>query len=453
MKQAKKVFLYQMRKVKLKIVLLCCTLLSLLALGQQQRVKSRLFYQQRFDNYLNLKNNLSPLVKIGEEGVELFKDAASGKAGKAEIFISWNEVELFRELLKTQPGDTVEALLRKKGTSKWGPQLLKPYLPAKTVPAVLPADPLTAMPLRGLKIAIDPGHIAGNMDMARIEQKYIHFCKDSFPSLLQDSIDIAEGTLTFQTSCILKKMLEEQAAVVMLTRNENSTAFGVNYGEWLKTRKKTVLDSLKAIGEIAPARYKQLMKLDEKKFFWEFFKDAELAQRIRKINTFQPDLTIIVHYNVDEKNKDWTRPSKVNYTMAFIGGAMTRDSFGKMRGKVAFLRLLLSDDLSESERLAALTVEQFNKQLGVSIAKQNDADYLRDNCISSPSPGVFCRNLALCRMVNSPLVYGECLFQDNLEEMYTLCRQDKTYYGIVSNERVYKVAASYFEAIKQYCKK
>jgi N-acetylmuramoyl-L-alanine amidase len=295
-----KYFCSEMRKVKLKIVFLCCNLFALLTIGQQ--VKPGSFYQQRFGNYLNFKNDLSPLVKIDEEGVKLFKDAASKKTGKAEIFIAWDEVKQFNELMKCQPGDTVEALLKKKGAARWNTQYLKPYLPLKTVPVVLPADPLTALPLRGLKIAIDPGHIAGNMDMARIEQKYIHFCKDSFPSLLQDSVDIAEGVLTFQTSCILKKMLEEQGAVVMLTRNENSTAFGMSYEEWLKTRKKTVLDSLKAIGEITMPRYKQLLKFDDKKFFWDFFKDAELAQRIRKINAFRPDLTIIVHYNVDEKN-------------------------------------------------------------------------------------------------------------------------------------------------------
>jgi hypothetical protein len=165
---------------------------------------------------------------------------------------------------------------------------------------------------------------------------------------------------------------------------------------------------------------------------------------------FKPDVTVIIHYNVDEKNKDWIRPAKANYTMAFIAGGMSSDSFKKMRGKVHFLRLLLSDDIPESERLASLTVQEFNKNLNVPLAKQNDADYLRDNCMASAAEGVFCRNLALCRLVSSPLVYGECLYQDNTNEFKTLSLQDKTYYGIKTNERVNKVALSYFEALKKY---
>jgi hypothetical protein len=48
------------------------------------------------------------------------------------------------------------------------------------------------------------------------------------------------------------------------------------------------------------------------------------------------------------------------------------------------------------------------------------------------------------------LVYGECLYQDNIIEMYNLSKQDKTYYGISTNERVYQVAKSYYEAILLY---
>lgn len=438
-----------MHKVRLKIVLVYCCIYASCLLAQQPQS----FYQQRFEQYLDFKKSLSPYVKIDAEGVKLYKDAASKSAGKSELVIFWDEVQRFNELVKKQPLDTLETLLKKKGEKKWAEKNIQSYLSGGSPATAFIYDPLSNKPLLGMKIAIDPGHTAGDMSMARIEQKYLHFSKDSCPGLSQDSINIAEGMLTFQTSAILKKMLEEQGAMVMLTREENSTAFGISFESWMKTRKKTVLDSLKATGDLTVAKHKQLMKADAKKLFWEFFKDLELAQRIRKVNAFHPDITVIIHYNVDEKNKDWICPSKANYTMAFIGGGMTADAFRKMRGKLHFLRLLLGEDLPGSEKLSALTVQQFAEQLEVPIARQNDADYLKDNCLPSAAAGVFCRNLALCRMINSPLVYGECLFQDNQDEMYRLCRQDKTYYGIVANDRVYQVANAYFEAIKRYCKK
>ena len=58
----------------------------------------------------------------------------------------------------------------------------------------------------------------------------------------------------------------------------------------------------------------------------------------------------------------------------------------------------------------------FRTTWNIPIAQKNDADYLKDNCIKTPSNGVYCRNLVLCRTINSPLVYGECLYQDNINE-------------------------------------
>ena len=88
--------------------------------------------------------------------------------------------------------------------------------------------------LNDLKVMIDPGHIAGNMGMARTEQKFLHFTKQHNSTLKQDSIDIAEGVLTYQTARILKHLLEEKGVTVGLTRKENSTSFGYSFEEWNK---------------------------------------------------------------------------------------------------------------------------------------------------------------------------------------------------------------------------
>ncbi|MBK6835948.1 MAG: N-acetylmuramoyl-L-alanine amidase [Bacteroidetes bacterium] len=174
---------------------------------------------------------------------------------------------------------------------------------------------------------------------------------------------------------------------------------------------------------------------------------------MKVINKHKPDLTIIIHYNVDEKNTDWVRPTDKNFCMAFVPGGMNADALKGITGKTNVLRLLLTDDFPLSEKISDLAVKEFSKQLGTQVAKKTDADYLKDNCISSSKQGVFCRNLALCRLVKSPLVYGECLYQDNKNEYLELSTADKSYYGITTNSRVKAVSDAYFNAIMQFYKK
>jgi len=70
--------------------------------------------------------------------------------------------------------------------------------------------------------------------------------------------------------------------------------------------------------------------------------------------------------------------------------------------------------------------------------------------LKTPSAGVFCRNLALCRKINSPLVYGESLYQDNVIESKELMKTDLDIYGIKANERVFNVAGAYYEAVMSF---
>lgn len=108
--------------------------------------------------------------------------------------------------------------------------------------------------------------------------------------------------------------------------------------------------------------------------------------------------------------------------MAFIGGGFTASDLNGQENKIHFLRLLLSDQLNRSEQLAGHTVKRFTNYLGIPPAKTSDATYLADKCVSTPSKGVYCRNLALCRKVNSTLVYGESLYQDHHSECVELMK-------------------------------
>ncbi len=76
------------------------------------------------------------------------------------------------------------------------------------------------------------------MEVAHIEQKFIDFTPTP-SNQLKDTIRFNEGKLTYQTADILKHKLEEQGAIVMVTRpKQNYTAFQITYDDWIIKRKK-----------------------------------------------------------------------------------------------------------------------------------------------------------------------------------------------------------------------
>ncbi len=394
----------------------------------------------RFDSYLNYKGGLDKYVEITPQKLTFYKYV---NAKKEEDFVlskdTWATVA---ELIKFLPVDSSGSLYQMlKGKQNFGVYGVTSYKQK---------NKSTEKPLSGIKIMIDPGHIAGNMKMAETEQKYLRFTKEVYPDLKTDSINIAEGVLTFQTASILKIMLEREGATVSLSRKNNATTFGLTYEDWYKNKKKKTLDSLLKVEKINAKKYKWLMHMGSNTFFVEFFKDYELQNRARLINSFSPNLTVIIHYNVNEKNVPWIKPSDKDFCMAFIPGCITDDNVQTAAGKINLLRLLLTNDVDECEKISSLLVNELSKQLNVPIAKSSDASYLSEHCTSTASAGVYCRNLALCRLVQSPLVYGECLYQDSENECYELIKNTEDNFGIKTNKRVVLAAQSFYSAIMKY---
>lgn len=426
------------RKNRVKWLLGCIVMLIHAVLYSQNTNYSAL--KNRFDNYLNYKGSLDKYVEITQQKITFFKYVGGKKVEDLVLPKSvWQPVA---ELIKFLPPDSSESLYQilkgKQNFNVYGDE-------TNTEKNKSPERPLV-----GIKIMIDPGHIAGNMKMAQTEQKYLHFSKEIYSDLKTDSVDIAEGVLTFQTASILKKMLEEKGATVSLSRQNNTTTFGFTYEDWFKNKKKKTLDSLLDAGKINPKKHNWLMNASSQTLFVEFFKDFELQHRAHVINVFAPDLTIIIHYNVNEKNVPWLKPSDKDFCMAFIPGCITDDNIQKSPGKINLLRLMLTEDIDKSEKISSLLVNELSKQLSIPIAKEGDASYLSEHCTATNSAGVYCRNLALCRLIQGPLVYGECLYQDNEKECYELIKNTENSYGVETNKRVVLAAQGFFNAIIRF---
>ncbi|MGZ3863637.1 MAG: N-acetylmuramoyl-L-alanine amidase [Bacteroidia bacterium] len=395
--------------------------------------------KSRYEIYLNYKN-LEKYVEISPEKIVFFK--YSGDKKEEDLILTKNTWPAVTQLVSFVQPENADKVFQKMKDPKLLAEIPKEKINGR--------KKIPEKPLSGLKICIDPGHIAGNMDMAETEQKFIHFSKEIYTDLKTDSVDIAEGVLTFQTASILKQMLQEKGAEVVLTRQDNCTTFGITYEEWYKKHKRKTLDSLAAIDKITPQKHKQLQHMNSDRFFVEFFKDYELQHRAAVINNSHPDLTVIIHYNVNEKNVPWLKPSDKDFCMAFVPGCITTDNIQSSAGKLNLLRLLLSEHVNESEKISALLVEELSRQLNIPVAKPEDATYLSEHCMLTPAEGVYSRNLALCRLVQSPLVYGECLYQDNNKECYELVKNTENFYGVQTNKRVVLSAVSFYKAILRY---
>jgi N-acetylmuramoyl-L-alanine amidase len=202
-------------------------------------------------------------------------------------------------------------------------------------------------------------------------------------------------------------------------------------------------------------KIKNGVRKDDRFIFRYVFRDAEIRKRAEIINAFHPDLTIIIHFNVDEKNKDWLHPTDKNYCMTFVGGAYEAGEMSDAERRFDFLRLLMTTDLDESTIASGFVAAAFQKYLNVPLATSVDATYLMEHCVPTDKAGVFCRNLSLTRLVQGPLVYGETLYQDN----YLECLKLSSYYdvkieGVVEHEIIYprvnQVVQAYENGVLNY---
>ncbi|MFI5149975.1 MAG: N-acetylmuramoyl-L-alanine amidase [Bacteroidia bacterium] len=401
--------------------------------------------QHRIDTYLDKNHTLGDFYTLSDSGMAVFASAEKKSTNEYEYKVLWKDLGKF--YLDSR---NVELSISKYWLGACG-TINQYYLISKdtSVQNIIPDDGKHMLPskrpLSGIRLALDPGHTAGTLEHGKLEQKYVEIKKDSLHGIPED-VELVEGKLTMTTALLLKKALEDAGAEVMLTHKPDETAFGISYQEWKKKYLHHALDSLVKCKAISPQKKTFILtKAKDKQIFMEIFRDIELQKRADLINAFHPDITVIIHYNVDEKNTDWKKLSDKNFVMAFIGGAMTAGELNKPEKRFEFMRLALCDDQDKSEKLSAAVVQSFSKTLSVPIASRDDATYLRDNCLTTSSPGVYCRNLILCRIVHSPLVYGETLYQDNRDECYRLMRVNDSNPG-----RVREVAQAYYDGILDY---
>ena len=311
--------------------------------------------------------------------------------------------------------------------------------------------PTKEYPLQGIKIALDPGHLAGTAKMAEIEGKKI---KMKHPQI-KDSVFFYEGELTYLTACLLKESLEKLGAEVFTTRQPNESAFGYTYFYWLAHHFTHDLDSCFKNNLLTIDDYDLLTQekekntlLSKKIIFHKFFKHLDFYQRATIINSYQPDLTVIMHYNVDVSNKGWDKPTNKNFNMAFVPGAFMEGEIDKPIDFNNFVRLNHTKEINESIIFSSHILNGLKKHTKVDIITDySEISYLNDYCLPTNVSGVFSRNLALTRQIKGIICYVEALYQDNIDESLLLNKKRNNSY---IPTRIQDVSNGILEGIVEY---
>jgi len=296
----------------------------------------------------------------------------------------------------------------------------------------LHSKPRKCHTLENVRIAIDPGHFGGRW--AQLEKRFVIVPPEKTKN--NQLIYFCEGNLTYLTALELKRLLESEGALVMITRpGIGDGAMKENFFQWLENhsdlrKKESSLSRL-----------------------FRSYNTEDLFERAKKINAFSPDLAVIIHYNAHSPGKDraQTHLVRANYNLAFIPGAFGANELTHVQDRYEFLRLIVTDTLDQSLRLSNSIVKQFVTKLDVPlIAAHEKTTYSEASIIQKP--GIYSRNLVLTRLIHSPLCYGETLIQNNEEEIYRLSSTPISIAGIPASRRIQEVAEAYFEGIKEYLK-
>ncbi|MBM3893723.1 hypothetical protein FJ365_04985 [Candidatus Dependentiae bacterium] len=415
--------------VSLSLTALCGQIMepSYAPFEQYQHTVSYVQAKNLIDNYLRLDAEFDNYISLAPDHLDIFTSPATKQANEPEFTLFFG----------TQSSPVEQKKL----------QLFNPE-----------------QPLAGLRIALDPGHLGGNM--AQLEERFIDIPVQNGKS----ACTFNEGTLTAATACYLRDMLVSLGAEVMLTKGKPGQAvYEVSFNDWCKqtfdihteadwataaTQQKLISflqsDAIPNI-ENRAARIAELVSLSSQAAATRLkqsllrlcYNQLDLRARTAKINDWQPDLTLALHYNAHGPNSNYKTIS-ANYNMTFIPGGIEGAALRNKTTRIALIRFLVTPIVEQSHVLSLCITQAMTEELGVKPLK---TPYPNSRLVET---GVYARNLALLRNTESPMCYAESLVQNNHDEAVRLSQKDDVIDGIIAPSRIKQVAKAYTNGICAY---
>jgi len=253
------------------------------------------------------------------------------------------------------------------------------------------------LPLKGLTIALDPGHLGGKW--AKMEERWFQ---------IGDSKPVMEGDLTLQTAKVLAPRLRALGAQVVFVRSTDGPITSLRPSKL----RAEALASLRQrqVSPIVPTYSGPGDPLKEHAVQWEaerlFYRIAEIHERARKVNgVLKPDLTICLHFDAEPwGDPDHPTLTDVNHLHLIINGAYSESELAYDDVRYNLLLKLLSQSFYEELGLGESLAKSLSDTTGLPAFH-----YQGSNASPVGTTGyVWVRNLLANRLFRCPVAYIEC---------------------------------------------
>jgi N-acetylmuramoyl-L-alanine amidase len=349
---------------------------------------------ERIQNILDTSKQLPRFIDIDETGVRAFDDRDALQV--EDVFVAFSP----------------------DGVPSYESVALNRLRKAKNNPI--------GLPLQGIKIAIDPGHMS-TKEWDKITGKFVKDTKGH---------TISEGMINLQTSLLLQQEFENLGATVMLTRDHHLPVTTLPYAnldinEFGKRalRAKSLNNwflNLLASAPIGSTLYSNFQNsVDFKKLFAKeakanyFVVNADLEARVETMEAFAPDITLVIHYDAFTNKVNTSKYSKVK---TYIHGSLDPEEWSTRDDRRYVLHHLLDSASWDASRLLAEEVVK-----GLKTGLKLEFDKGGGGSSKMVSPGVFARNLFITRkMYGHAHTYVECLHYNDPSEFKAMKAKDFT---------------------------
>jgi N-acetylmuramoyl-L-alanine amidase len=286
-------------------------------------------------------------------------------------------------------------------------------------------------PLKGVRVAIDPGHLGG--EWAKMEGRFFQMGR---------SRPVREGDLTLAVAKKLKPQLEKLGAEVQLLRTSTQPVTR----ERPKTLRTEAAADLK--GNQTPERIQTHSELF-------FYRISEIRERARQVNQhWKPDVVLCLHFNAE----DWGEPEHPqlqprNHLHALINGCYGAKELEWDDVRSEMLSQVFQRINSEALPLTEAVVGALAEETGLPPFTYFSSNARRVGA----TPYVFARNLLANRLYRAPVVFLEPYVM-NSETVWKRVQMgdytgEKTIDGVPRKSLVNEYASGVTEGLARYYRK
>jgi len=246
--------------------------------------------------------------------------------------------------------------------------------------------------LRGLRIALDPGHLGG--EWAKMEERWFQ---------IGNNKPVTEGDMVLYVAKLLKGEFERRGASVSLTRSSPKPTTN-------RRREDLKGDAVRSLRDQGRSVNPASLKSEAERLF---YRTAEIRARAKKVNAqLKPDLVLALHFNAES----WGNPARptltgLNHLHLLVSGCYSARELSYEDQRYDLMVKLLNRSYDKEVAVSRAVAQSMARATGLP-----PYTYTSDSAINvGGSPYIWARNLLANRLFECPVVYLEPYVMNNKE--------------------------------------